>query len=176
MSATEASGIQQEKLGMLGSVVDRLQVEFLQVLIENSFKILLENGEFDEIPESLMGKDLEITYQSALAMAQQVSDLSNLETVIRFVTSMATLDPTAVLKLDVNKIIDEYAQKMGVDLELLRTSEAVNNLVAQQQEQQQAQMQAQAENERLEAMAKSAKDFSQAQTNAGGALEEMFGG
>ena len=175
MSATEASGIMQEKLGMLGSVVDRLQVEFLKPLIDNTFKIMLENGEFDDPPESIYDKETEISYQSALAMSQQVSDLSNVETFIRFVTSLATIDPSAILKLNVNKIVDDYADKMNIDMSLLKTDKEVDQIIAAQQEQQNQQQQAQMENERLEAMAKSAKDFSQADTQSSMALEEMLG-
>ena len=175
MSATEASGIMQEKLGMLGSVVDRLQVEFLKPLIDNTFKIMLENGEFDEPPESIYDKETEISYQSALAMSQQVSDLSNVETFIRFVTTLGTIDSTAILKLNVNKIIDDYADKMNIDMSLLKTDKEVDEIIAMQQEQQNQQQQAQMENERLETMAKSAKDFAQADTQSSMALEEMLG-
>ena len=88
---------------------------------------------------------------------------------------MAIIDPTFVLKLDPNKIMNYYADKMNIDLELLRTDKEVEEIVARQQEQQQAQQQAQMENERLEAMAKSAKDFSQADTQSSMAVEEMLG-
>ena len=176
MSATEASGIMQEKLGMLGSVVDRLQVEFLKPLIDNTFKIMLENGEFDDPPESIYEKETEISYQSALAMSQQVSDLSNLETYIRFATSLATIDPSAILKLNVNEIMNYYADKMNIDLSLLKTDKEVDEIIARQQEQQDQQQEAQMGNERLETMAKSAKDFSQADTQSSMVLEEMLGG
>lgn len=176
MSATEASGIMQEKLSMLGSVVDRLQVEFLKPLIDNAFRIMLENDEFDEPPESIWDKETDISYQSALAMSQQVSDLSNVETFLRFVGTVSTFNPQAALKIDANKVLNYYAEKMNIDLELLRTDNQVNEIVAAQQEQQAAQQQAQMENDRLTAMAKSAKDFSQADTQSSMALEEMLGG
>lgn len=112
MSATEASGIMQEKLNLLGSVVDRLQPEFLKPLIENCIKILQDHDELiEDVPETLVDKDLEITYQSALANAQQVTNLGNLETVVGFVSTMATYDPNVVLKVKSLDAIEEYAKR-----------------------------------------------------------------
>ena len=175
MSATEASGIMQEKLNLLGSVVDRLQPEFLKPLIENCIKILQDHDELvEDVPETLVDKDLEITYQSALANAQQVTNLGNLETVVGFVSTMATYDPNVVLKVKSLDAIEEYAKKMNVDLSLFRTNEEVEEIVAQQkQAEAEAQQQIDA-NERLVSTAKAAKDFASAEAQGSANMEEML--
>ena len=176
MSATEAQGIQQEKLTMLGSVVERLQTEFLKNLVETGFTIAYQGGWFGEPPESLIGKDMRVEYTSLLAMSQDINDLALVERYLRFVSSVAGINPVAARKPDILKMCDFYATRLGIDQSL-----NLPNEVVEQQEQQAKQMQIQEQNAQIQqdnlvAQAKAAKDFAEAQTNAGGSLEELLGG
>lgn len=174
MSATEAGAIQQEKLTMLGSVVERLQNEFLKPLIQGGFLIALENGEFPEMPRSLVGKELDIRYQSLLSMAQELGDLTNVERYMQFTASAGSLNPDALLKPDIMKISNFYAERLGV-IDLTKTDEEVNQmkqaqaLAEQQAQQQQQQLQA------IQVGAKAAKDYADAGTIAGSMVEDMLG-
>ena len=176
MSATEAQGIQQEKLTMLGSVVERLQSEFLKNLVETSFTILYQDGWFGAPPESLVGKNMRVEYTSLLAMTQDINDLGLVERYLRFISSVAAIDPIAAKKPDILAISDFYAKRLGIDQSLV----VPTNTVVKQQEAAMAMQnqiaQQQAQNETLVAQAKAAKDMAQARTNSGMALEELLGG
>ena len=175
MSATEASGIEQEKLTMLGSVVDRLQNEFLTPLVQGAFLIGLEAGEFGQMPQSLIGKELKIRYQSLLSMAQELSDLTNVERYLQFTASAGSLNTDALKKPDMLKIMDYYAQHLGLDLTLVKTNDTVNQEKEAEMLAQQQAMQQQQQMEALQAGAKAAKDYADAQTISGGAIEDLLG-
>lgn len=176
MSATEAQGIQQEKMTMLGSVVERLQTEFLKNLVETAFTIAYQDGWFGQPPESLIGKDMRVEYTSLLAMSQDINDLSMIERYLRFVSSVAGINPAAARKPDILAMCDFYAKRLGIDQSLNVPNEVVQEQEALAAQQQQQMQQAQMQQDNLVAQAKAAKELSQANTNAGGALEEMLGG
>lgn len=176
MSATEAQGIQQEKLTMLGSVVERLQTEFMKNLVETCFTILYQQGVFGEPPASLIGKDMKVEYSSLLAMTQDINDLSMIERYLRFVSSVAAINPDVARKPDVMAMADFYGRSLGIDQKLIVPTSTVEREMQEQAMYQQQLQQQQAQQEAMLAQAKAAKDLSQAQSNAGGALEEMLGG
>lgn len=175
MSATEAGAIQQEKLSMLGSVVDRFQNEFLKPLIQGTFLIGLESGEFPNMPKSLEGKELDIRYQSLLSMAQELSDLTNVERYLQFIASAGSLNPDALMKPNMLAITNFYADRLGIDLGLTNTDKQVRDWKEQQLAAQREQMQAQQQMEAIASGAKAAKDYAQADTISGGAIRELLG-
>ena len=176
MSATEAQGIQQEKMTMLGSVVERLQTEFLKNLVETTFMIAYQDGWFGTPPESLVGKNMRVEYTSLLAMSQDINDLSLVERYLRFVSSVAGINPVAARKPDILAMCDFYAQRLGIDQSLNVPNDVVEEQEAQAQQAQMEAQQAQIQQQNLVAQAKAAKDMAQAQTISGGALEEVYGG
>lgn len=175
MSATEASGIQQEKLTMLGSVVERLQNEFLKPLVQGGFLLGLENNEFPNMPKSLVGKELNIQYKSLLSMAQEIGELSSVERFLQFVATAGTINPDALRKPDMLAITNFYADKLGLDLTLVKTDGDVRK---EKQQELLAQAEDKAQEQQLrgiEVGAKAAKDYASAETISGGMVEEMLG-
>ena len=175
MSATEASAVQQEKLTMLGSVVERLQTEFLKPLIEGAFLICLENGLLPDMPRSLAGKELNIRYQSLLSLAQELGDLTTVERFLQFIASAGSINPDAFRKPEMLNIVDYYADRLGLDLTLMKTTGQVQKEVQREQALQYEAMQQQQQIQAMQAGASAAKDYAQAGTIAGGAVEEMLG-
>lgn len=176
MSATEAQGIQQEKMTMLGSVVERLQTEFLKNLVETAFTIAYQDGWLGTPPQSLVGKNMRVEYTSLLAMSQDINDLSMVERYLRFVSSVAGINPIAARKPDILAMCDFYAKRLGIDQSLNVPNDVVEEQEAQAAIAQQEVQQAQIQQDNLVAQAKAAKDMAQAQTISGGALEEVYGG
>lgn len=175
MSATEAQGIQQEKMTMLGSVVERLQTEFLKNLVETTFTIAYQDGWLGTPPDSLVGKNMRVEYTSLLAMSQDINDLSMVERYLRFVSSVAGINPAAARKPDILAMCDFYAKRLGIDQSLNVPNDVVKEQEAQAIQAQQQAQQAQIQQDNLVAQAKAAKDMAQAQTISGGALEELYG-
>lgn len=144
----------EEKLTQLGPVVDRVQIEKLEVDVDRAYNILLNLGLLPPIPEEMKGHPLEVEFISVLAQAQKAASTSAIERAARFVGFLAGIFPDAVVKFDAEQAIDEFATASGTTPKIIRTDEVVKQMKEQMaQQQQQAQM---------AQMAPAAKDGAQA--------------
>lgn len=154
MAITNMQGIQprnqlelmqrnEEKLLMLGPVIERLFNELLDPLVDRTFNQMARAGLLPPAPEELQGQALKVQYISSLAMAQRAIGTGTIERVASFVGGVAQMDPTAVAKFDGSQAIDEYAHMVGSPPKLIRTDEVAAAIIAGQQ--QQAQMPAMVE-------------------------------
>lgn len=142
MTATEVAERHEEKMLMLGPVVERLNNELLDPLLETVFERLLAAGLLPPPPEELAGHDLNIEYVSMLAQAQKAVAVNGIE---RFVVSfgqVAQLKPEVLDKLDGDAYVDAVSDKLGVDpqivisgqqLAIIRQQRARQQQLAQQQ-------------------------------------------
>lgn len=145
MTAREVSERREEKLLQLGTVLEALQDELLDPLIERVFGILLRQGRVPPPPEELQGKPLDIEYVSIMAQAQKLLSVTGIERISTFVGNLAALKPEALDKIDLDQLIDELADSLGVPPAIIRPDEAVAALRearAKAQQQQQAMEQA----------------------------------
>ena len=141
ITAREIDERHEEKLLALGPVLERLNQDVLEPLIENTFYFLQKQGRLPEPPESLQGKDLKIEYVSIMHQAQKIGSISHIERTVGFVQGLAQSDPNAMKKLNVNGVIDEYADVIGLKPELLVSDEILQQQMAQEQAMQQQAMQ-----------------------------------
>lgn len=131
----------QEKMTQLGPVVERANVEKLEVVIDRAFGILLRYGQLPPAPKELEGQPLRVDFISMLAQAQKASDLGNISRTAQFVGFLAGMYPEAALKFDAEQAIDEFATGAGTPPSIVRSDEMVAKLkqqMAAQQKQQQA--------------------------------------
>lgn len=129
---------------LLGPIYGRLQAEYLQPLIERCFGIAFRAGVFAPPPDSLAGRDFTVTYQSPLARAQKLEEVSAIERFMGDVTVMAQVDPSVLDNVDTDEAARATGQGLGVPDRILRTKDQVVDFrqrkQAQQAQQQQAQM------------------------------------
>ena len=71
MTATEVAERHEEKLLMLGPVLERLQNEMLDPLVGQAFEGMLQMGALPPLPPEMQGVPLNVEYVSMLAQAQQ---------------------------------------------------------------------------------------------------------
>jgi hypothetical protein len=125
MTATEVAERHEEKLLMLGPVLERLHNELLDPLIDMTFNELMEAEALPPPPQELEGMELKVEYVSMLAQAQRAVATNGVD---RFVNSMgmvASIKPEVLDKLDADKWADEYADMLGVDPNLIIGGEKV---------------------------------------------------
>lgn len=141
ITATEVAERHEEKLLMLGPVLERLHNELLDPLIGFTFAQMLEAGILPKPPEALQGADVAVQYISTLAQAQRAVGLSSFDRFIATVGSIAqqTGDPATWDKVDTDQIIDEYAEGLGITPEAVRSDEMVAEIRKARQEAAQAQ-------------------------------------
>jgi hypothetical protein len=173
MTAREVATRHEEKLMMLGPVLERLQSEFLDPVIDRVFNIMLENDYIPPAPPEIAGMDLKIEYVSMLAQAQKMIGSSGLEQFAGFVGQIAAADPKAAMKVKWDEMVDQYGTMLGVPPAVIRSDEDVEEMIAQQQQQQQMMQTMQM----MQQAAGTAKDLGQTPVNQGqkSALDALIG-
>ena len=171
MTATEVAQRTQEKLLILGNVVDRTGTEMLNIVIERTYNIMLSMGLIPEPPEVIQGTEFNIEYISLLAQAQKVTGLSAIEQTAAFVGNLAGADPNVLDKFDFDQAVDEYAKTVGVPPTLIRSDTEVKKIRAAKAEAaQQAQQQ-----QMMAAAPQAAKQLSDSKLGENNALEVLTG-
>lgn len=159
MTATEVAERHEEKMLMLGPVLDRLNNEVLDPLISLVFERMVMTDLLPPLPQELQGVELNVDYISILAQSQKAITTNAVD---RFTNSLGVLagyKPEVIDKLDADYWADYYADSLGIDPRLVVSGEKVA-LIRQQRAQ--AQQQA-AQMEQAAQMASAAKDLSSVQ-------------
>lgn len=130
ITAREVEERHEEKLLMLGPVLERLNDELLDPIIDRTFALMARAGALPEPPRELEGVELKVEYISVLAQAQKMVGLAGMERLATFVGALATgkQDPTVFDKFDTDQAIDEYATALGTAPTLVRSDEDVAKL------------------------------------------------
>lgn len=172
MTAREVQERREEKLLQLGTVLEALQDELLDPLIDRLFGIALRRGRIPPPPEELSGRQLKVEYISIMAQAQKLLSVTGIERIATFVGNLAALKPEVLDKLDLDQLVDELADSLGVPPAIIRTDEAVEAL---RQARAQAQQQ-QAATEQAVQAAQAAKTLSETDTEGTNGLTELLRG
>lgn len=170
ITATEVAERHEEKLILLGPVLQRLNVEVFNHVIEDAFDIAFAAGLIPPPPEELQGEDLEINYISLLAQAQEAAAAGALERGLSFAGNMSAVYPEILDNVNEDEALRQYFDVIGVSPDITRDQKQVEERRAarrQQQEQmQQIEQGAQA--------AQSAKVLSETDTQNPNALTQLL--
>jgi hypothetical protein len=138
MTATEVAERHEEKLLMLGPVLERLHDELLDPMVESTFLDLLEANALPPPPPEMEGQPIRVEFVSMLAQAQRAIGTASID---RFVSNIGVVarqgKPEVLDKFDSDKWVDHYADLLGVEPDLIiPTDTAV--LIRQERAKQQA--------------------------------------
>jgi len=175
MTATEVAERHEEKMLMLGPVVERLHSEMLDPLIETTFEHMLKAGIIPPPPPDLHGMDLNVNYVSMLAQAQRAIATNGVDRFVGNLGQIASFKPDILDKFDSDMWADKYSDMLGVDPEFIVPGDKVA-LIRNQRAQQQAQQQKVA---MAEQAASAAQKLGTVQTpggNAGNDVMQAFSG
>jgi hypothetical protein len=139
MTATEVAERHEEKLTLLGPVVERHEEDVLDPSINRIFSICWDAGIIPHPPEELEFEEIRPVYTSVLARAQELVSLGSIERFLQFVAMAMQVDATALDRVDVDKLVDEYAKAMNVAPESIREDMEVDEM--KDEREQAAQMQ-----------------------------------
>jgi len=175
ITATEVAERHEEKLLMLGPVLERLHNELLDPLIEMTFDRMITAGVVPPAPEELKGRELNVEFVSMLAQAQRAVATNSVDRYVANLGTVAQFKPDVLDKFNADEWADQYADMLGVDPKLIVPGEQVAIIRQQRAEQQAAAQQAAA----MQQGADTAKALSQANTDGANALTDitqMFSG
>lgn len=139
MTATEVDQRREEKLQQLGPVIEALNDELFDPLLDLLFDINLEAGLIPPAPPELEGRELKPEYISIMAAAQKLLATTGLERFAAFVVNLSKSDPSALDKMDLDALIDKYADAVGVDPGVVRSEMDVEKMRKQRAAAQQQQ-------------------------------------
>lgn len=125
MTATEVAERHEEKLLMLGPVIERQMHEFLDPLIDRTFGILYRAGKIPPPPPELEGLDLNVEYISMLAQAQRLVGTHAIDATVGMAIQLAQANPEVLDNIDFDKTINEYGELTGAPAGILRTADVV---------------------------------------------------
>lgn len=165
ITATEVAERQEEKLLMLGPVLERLNNELLSPLVEMAFTRAIEHGLLPPPPAELQGQDLNVEFVSMLAQAQRAVGTTTMDRYVQAIGAVASVAGPAILdNFDPDKYADVYADMLGVDPEIIVPGDKVA-LIRKQRAQAQAEAQRTA---MLNQQADTAQKLANAPTKGGG--------
>ena len=158
MTATEVAARNEEKMLMLGPVVERLINEEQTPLIERTFGRMLAAGIVPPPPPELQGMELQVEFTGLLVQAQRSISANATDRWVGNLGQVAAFSPGVLDKFDADAWADAYAEQLGIDPHLVVPSATVA-LIRQQRAQAQAE-------ERATALAKDQADTVQRLSNA----------
>ncbi len=175
MTAREITERHEEKLLMLGPVIERTKFELLDPVIDRVFGILLRAGALPQPPEGLSGVPLQVDYISILAQAQKMTGLAAMSELTSMTAALAQIGhPEAVDKLNADQFIDEAGRMLGVPAGVILSDEDVASIRQQREEAaRQQQLEAQAAAAMQQAPA-AAKDLANTPLGDGSALDAIM--
>jgi hypothetical protein len=145
-TATEIDARREEKLVLLGPVLERIIGEGLGKAIDRTWGIMMRGGLLPPPPPQLRTAPthVEVDYISMLALAQRGIATAGIEKLWSFAGSLAAVKPEVLDNLDEDETIDEYADALGVSPKILRDRKIVDQMRQQRAQQQQEQQLGQA--------------------------------
>lgn len=171
MTATEVAQRVEEKMLMLGPVMQNLHDELLVPLLELIYYALEEGGALPPPPEMLQGKEFQPEFLSVLYQAQKAVSVNAVERFLVMVGGLAQAkaDPSVWDGVDTDWILRDSAQNLGVPAKAILPQSQVDEL----RQARAAAMAEQAQQEAAAASAATARDLASAPLGQGTALDAV---
>lgn len=119
MTATEVAERHEEKMLMLGPVLERLNAELLDPLITMTFDRMVAANLLPPIPEALQGVELNVDFVSILAQAQRAITTNAIDRFTQNLGVLVNIKPELADKFDADYWADYYADALGIDPQLI---------------------------------------------------------
>ncbi|WP_302556510.1 portal protein [uncultured Desulfovibrio sp.] len=141
VTASEIAAREEEKLLLIGPVLERLHDELLIPLIDRTFRLMLALDMLPPCPPELSGRHLKVEFVSLLAQAQKLVGISATDQYLALTLKAASAWPEALDSVDVDNLLDNYAQSLGLPANLTRPREERARMRAGREEARQAEQQ-----------------------------------
>lgn len=175
MTATEVAERHEERLLLLGPVLERQHNELLSPKVEMTFDRIVEAGMVPPPPPELEGADLDVEFVSMLAQAQRAIGTNGIDRFVMSLGQIAAVKPDVLDKLNADEWADVYSDMLGVDPALIVADKDVA-IIRKQRAEAQAQMQQAAMAEQAAGAAQKLGSVDTSQPNALTDVTRMFSG
>jgi hypothetical protein len=138
ITAREVDERHEEKMLMLGPVLERVHEELLDPLVKRVFNVMARNRLIPPPPQGVDAGSMQIEFVSILAQAQKAADLTSIERYWQFGGQVAQLGKPEVLdRMDVDGTMDAYSDMLGVPASVVVDKDKADALRQQRAKQQQ---------------------------------------
>lgn len=120
-SATEIDARREEKLVLLGPVLQRFENEALDPALKRVFNIMQRKGLLPDAPEILDGATIEVEYVSVLADAQRAVGTATMERFLQAIGETAAVQPDVLEIPNWPGYFSEYAYRLNIPAIALKT-------------------------------------------------------
>lgn len=172
ITATEVAERHEEKLILLGPVLQQLNTELLDPMLDDIADFILELGILPPPPPELEGEELETEYISLLHQAQKAVAASSIERTLGFAGNLVAVFPEIRHVIDGPQAVRKYGHILGADPEIIRDAEETMARIRQEEERLSASQGVQDAGQAAQA----AKVLSEADTQNPNALTALIGG
>lgn len=169
MTATEVLERHEEKLLMIGPVIERLLHEFLDPLVDLVLKKCLRRGLIPLPPEEMLNAGYKIEYISLLAQAQKLIMAQGMDNYLTTAERVFAIDPYSVFKTDWDAFLDERGDMVNLGSKVMRDDDEAK---AMRDQAMQAEAQA-AQAEQANLATQNVKNLGSASTDEGTALADI---
>lgn len=122
-TATEVNELKEEKMVLLSPLLEQVHSALKQIM-SWVFNECYKRKMIPEPPLRLRGRELEIEFVSMLAQAQKAARVAGIERFTTFTVNLAnSVDQNLVMKLNGEKIIDDYADFINLSPEQIVSNE-----------------------------------------------------
>ena len=169
VTAEEIRAKQEEKMTVLGPVLERINDEGLKPIICRTFKLLRRAGIIPPPPQVAKGAMLSFEFESILAQAQRLLKIAGMDRLTTFIAQQSPVLQGIQDNIDPDKLVKDYASALGVPPDIMRSPDDVKAIRAQRAKTQQAAQLA----DNAQKLAPAAAALSQAPAGAQTALTQM---
>ncbi len=138
MTAYEVAQKVQEKLQVLGPVIENIITESLKPKLKRIFAIMTRKGLLPPMPDSMKGIPLDIEFISMLSLSAKASSTGGLERIAALIGNMVAVYPDAKYLLNEDAFIREFNDLLANPEKILRGPEEVQQMMQQAQKAAQA--------------------------------------
>ena len=172
ITAREVAERHEEKLLMLGPVLERLHNELLKQFIDMTFDYMIQANIIPSPPDEMQGMPLNVEFVSMLAQAQRAVGTQSVDHFFGSLGTIAKFKPGVLDKFDEDEWADYYGDMLGIDPRLI----VANDKVALIRKQRDAAAQKQQQMQQVAQGMAVAKDASQVNPSAVNDVMNSFSG
>jgi hypothetical protein len=141
MTATEVMARNEEKMIMIGPVIERLLYELLDPIIERVFNLCARAGLLPPPPPDITEAEYKVEYVSILAQAQKLVNSQSMQAYLATAERIAAFEPGSIAKTNWDQFLESYGDTVNLPARIVREDDEVAEIreaQAEAQRQQQA--------------------------------------
>jgi len=142
VTAQEIAARREDKMLLLGPVIERLGHELLEPLLFRTMGLLARKQTIPIPPEMIQSQPMNVQYISTLAQAQRAVGTNAINQLVGFIGQIMQLHPEAPDMVDWDELLKQYSGMIGINVNILRGEDEINAIRQQRAEAQRKQQEA----------------------------------